>query len=112
MKIKLKLIRITFFVEDIEKTTQYYNESLGLDFNVIKSGWSSFSDSRHFEIAFHRGKGRKPRLEFETNIALSIAREKLNADGAKLGSIKELAEKSICVGKDSNGNNIQLSSNK
>lgn len=106
---KLKLERITFFVEDVEKATRVYKDLLGMTPADIRRGWSAFRVSSNFEIAFHHGKGRKPRLGFTTSQNLAMAREQLNKGGARLGPLKKLIGKSICMGKDADGNIIQLS---
>lgn len=75
----------------------------------IRDGWSAYKVSGKFEIAFHRGKGRKPRFEFFTNGDLAAAREKMNKAGAKLGPITEVSENFCkCRGKDPEKNMIEI----
>jgi catechol 2,3-dioxygenase-like lactoylglutathione lyase family enzyme len=104
----LRLRRITFFVDDVEAAARYYRDVVGLAPGDIREGWAGFKAGKEFEIAFHRGKGRAPRLEFVAG-KLKAAREALNAKGARLGPVKSLLGRKICTGKDKDGNTIQLS---
>ena len=98
MKIRVK--RITFFVDDLDAATKYYRGTLGLGVADVREGWSSFHASRDIEIAFHRAKGRGPRIELLVEGDLR---------GARLGSCKKVRGREICIGKDSDGNSVQLS---
>ncbi len=105
----LTLRRITFFVEDLPAATSYYSDVLGIKGSDIRSGWSAYKISGKFEIAFHRGKGRKPRLEFVTKQDLVLLREKMNKEGARLGPIKEVSQNVFkCVGKDPEKNRVEI----
>ncbi|MEM6452440.1 MAG: VOC family protein [Cyanobacteria bacterium P01_D01_bin.105] len=104
----LKLVRVTLFVENLEAQTAFYGETLKLPAIDIRAGWSEFGDG-DVTIALHHGKGRKPRLEFVTAGSLEDSRTYLNAQGARLNPIKELRGKPILMGKDRDGNNIQIS---
>lgn len=105
----LKLKTITFFVEDVEKSTKYYSDILSLKPDDIRKGWSAYKVSRDFRIAFHKGRGRHPRFNFVTNKDLVEVRQELNAKGAKLGAIKDLGDgKLSCKGRDPDGLMIQI----
>jgi len=105
----LTLKRITFFVENLPAATSYYSDALGMKGNDIRSGWSAYKVSGQFEIAFHRGKGKKPRLEFFTTDDLATVRERMNNDGAKLRPIEKLSEHVFrCRGKDPDRNSIEI----
>jgi len=105
----LTLKRITFFVENLPATTSYYSDALGMKGADIRDGWSAYKVGGKFEIAFHRGKGRKPRFEYVTNDDLATVREKLNNNGAKLGPIQEMSENTFrCRGKDPEKNSIEV----
>jgi hypothetical protein len=86
-----------------------HRDTLGLDVADVREGWSSFLASVDVEIAFHRGKGRRPRIELVVDGDLREARDLLNTRGARLGSCEELRGREICTGKDRDGNSIQLS---
>jgi len=106
---KLSLKRITFFVEDLPAATSYYSDSLGMKGSDIRSGWSAYKVSGKFEIAFHKGKGKKPRMEFVTTDDLATVRDKMNSNGAKLGPIEKLSESVFrCRGKDPDRNSIEI----
>ena len=109
LSMKLELQRITFFVENLAGTTEFYRCALGLVANDIREGWAGFAGSGGVEIAFHSGKGRRPRLEFTTANDLGETREYLNERGARLGPIKEVRGRQVCLGKDRDGNSIQVS---
>jgi len=66
--------------------------ALGMKGTDIRDGWSANKASGKFEIAVHRGKGRKPRLQFITNEDLATVRERMNNAGAKLGPITEVSD--------------------
>ena len=104
----LKLVRVTLFVEDLDAQTAFYGDSLKLPAVDVRAGWSEFGDG-DVTIALHKGKGRKPRLEFVTAGSLEESRAYLNVRGARLGPIKEIRGKRIVTGKDRDGNNIQIS---
>lgn len=104
----IELRRITFFVDDFDKQTAFYKDVLGLEVVEIRRGWSEFR-SGQFLIALHKGKGRRPRLEFEALACLEESRDMLNAKGAKLGPIKELTGRRVSAGRDKDGNTVQLS---
>ena len=105
----LKLRTITFFVEDMPKATDFYSNVLNLTPDDIRPGWSSYKVDRDFRIAFHRGKGRKPRLTFTTSGDLATVRESLNGEGARLGPVKDLGDGVLrCAGKDKDGNTIEI----
>ena len=103
----IKLTRVTLFVDDLDGQTAFYRDVLELEIVEIRKGWSEFR-SGCCVIALHKGKGRKPRLEFHTTDSLEAAREALNSRGARLGPIKTLAGKRVSLGKDLDGNTIQL----
>ena len=105
----LTLRRITFFVENLPAATSYYSDALGMKGNDIRSGWSAYKVNGKFEIAFHKGKGKKPRLEFFTTEDLATVRTRLNSDGAKLRPIEKLSETVFrCRGKDPDRNSIEI----
>lgn len=104
----LKLVRVTLFVEDLEAQTEFYGGTLDLPPVDVRAGWSEYG-SGDVTIALHRGKGRKPRLEFVTKGSLEDSRDYFNDRGARLGAIKELLGKRIVKGKDKDGNTIQIS---
>lgn len=104
----LKLVRVTLFVEDLEAQTEFYADTLQLPAVEVRSGWSEFGDG-DVTIALHKGKGRKPRLEFVAVGSLEESCANLNARGARIGPIREVAGKRVVVGKDKDGNNIQIS---
>lgn len=52
---KLRLRRITFFVEDLDAATHYYGTTPGLTCSH-REGWSAFDVAGGFEVAFHKGK--------------------------------------------------------
>lgn len=104
----LKLVRVTLFVENLETQTSFYRDKLNLPPVDVRAGWSEFGDGE-VTIALHRGKGRKPRLEFETECCLEDLRACLAERGVRLGVIKEVRAKRIVVGKDKDGNTIQIS---
>ena len=106
---KIRVHRITFCVDALDATTTYDRDILGLKPVDVREGWSSFHASRDVEIAFHRGKGRRPRIELLVEGDLREARALLNEQGARLGACKTLLGREICVGKDRDGNTIQLS---
>jgi len=107
--LSLTLKRITFFVEDLPAATSYYSDALGMKGADIRTGWSAYGISGKFEIAFHRGKGRKPRLQFVAKQDLATVREQMNNEGAKLGPIKAISESVFkCVGKDPDKNTIEI----
>lgn len=99
---------MTFFVEDLEAQTKFYAETLNLPPADIRVGWSEFGCG-NVTIAFHRGKGRKPRLEFVCNNTLEQSQDYFRGRGARLGEIREFLGKRIIVGKDKDGNSIQIS---
>ena len=107
--LKIRVKRITFFVEDLDAATKYYRDTLGLGVADVREGWSSFHASRDIEFAFHRGKGRRPRIELLVEGDLREARALLNERGARLGNCKEVCGREICIGKDRDGNSVQLS---
>ena len=104
----LKLVRVTLFVENLEAQTTFYGDTLKLPAVEVRAGWSEFGDG-DVTIALHKGKGRKPRLEFVTVGSLEESCTYLNSRGARLGPIKEVRGKRIMIGKDRDGNNIQIS---
>jgi len=105
----LSLKRITFFVENLPAATSYYSDALGMKGSDIRTGWSAYKASGKFEIAFHKGKGKKPRLEFFTTDDLATVRERMNKDGAKLRPIEILSESvHRCRGKDPERNSIEI----
>jgi len=105
----LKLRRITFFVEDLPAATTYYGDTLGMAPADVRKGWSAYKVSKSFEIAFHRGKGKYPRLQFVTTKDLGSVREKMNQNGAKLGPIKDFSDSVMrCSGKDKDRNTIEI----
>ena len=103
----LRLKRIVIFVSDLEKQTIYYRDALGLGVIEERSGWIEF-DTGGTPIALHRGAGRKPRLDFETDGDLVEARQELNERGAKLGAIGSVGDVEHCCGKDRDGHSIQI----
>jgi catechol 2,3-dioxygenase-like lactoylglutathione lyase family enzyme len=109
VSLDLRVHRVTFFVDDLEAVTAYYRNALGLPAAHIREGWSAFLASKHTEIAFHRGKGRRPRIELVVKGDLQEARTLLNDRGARLGECKNVRGRAVCVGKDRDGNAIQLS---
>ena len=105
----LTLKRITFFVVDLPASTSYYSDALGMKGADIRSGWSAYKVSGKFQIAFHKGKGKKPRFEFVTNEDLATVRERMNNEGAKLGPITEVSESVFrCRGKDPEKYSIEI----
>ncbi len=109
----LTLRAITFFVEDMEKATSFYSDVLRLTPADIRKGWSAYNVSKDFNIAFHKGKLRHPRLSFTTNGDISSVRDELNARGAKLGPLKEIPGGfKNCKGRDKDGLMIEISNRK
>jgi len=107
MSITLK--RITFFVEDLPAATSYYSDALGMTGADIRNGWSAYKVAGKFEIAFHRGKGRKPRLEFTTSEDLATVRDRMKLAGAKMGPVTEVSESVYKIrGKDPQNNMIEI----
>ena len=107
--LNIRVQRITFFVDDLEATTAYYRDTLGLPAADVREGWSAFRASKDTEIAFHKGTGRRPRIELVVKGDLREARAALNARGARLGECKKMRGRDVCVGKDKDGNSVQLS---
>ena len=107
--LKIRIKRLTFFVEDLGAATKYYRDTLGLGVADVREGWSAFHASRDIEIAFHRGKGRRPRIELVVEGDLREARALLNERGARLGTCKKVRGREICIGNDRDGNSVQLS---
>ena len=103
-----KLVRVTLFVENLDAQTAFYGDVLQLPARDIRRGWAEFGDG-DVTIALHKGKGRKPRLEFVVAGKLELLRANLNARGARLGPVKEVNGKRVMAGKDKDGNNIQIS---
>jgi len=105
----LTLKRITFFVEDLPASTSYYSDALGMNGVDVRSGWSAYKVSGKFEIAFHRGKGRKPRFEFITDEDLSEVRESMKNAGAKMGPVTAVSDNVFKIrGKDPEKNMIEI----
>jgi len=105
----LTLRRITFFVVDLPASTSYFSDALGMKGADIRAGWSAYKVSGKFQIAFHKGKGKKPRFEFVTNEDLEKVRERLNNEGAKLGPVTEISESVFrCRGKDPEKYSIEI----
>ena len=109
MSLDLRVHRVTFFVDNLETVTAYYRDALGLPVSEIREGWSAFLASKHTEIAFHQGKGRRPRIELLVKGDLREARAVMNARGARLGECRSVRGRTVCLGKDRDGNSIQLS---
>lgn len=105
----IRVQRITFFVDDLDAVTAFYRDVLGLSAADIRDGWSAFRASKETEIAFHKGKGRRPRIELVVKGDLREARAALNARGARLGECKKVRGRDVCVGKDKDGHSVQLS---
>jgi len=104
----LKLRYITFFVEDMDKATTFYSDILNLKGVDIRSGWSEYKVSKDFTIAFHKGRGRNPRLTFSTS-DIETERDKLIEKGARLSPLKEHRNGGIsCKGKDKDGLTIEI----
>ena len=105
----LKLRYITFFVTDLEKETSYYSDVLNLKAVDIRSGWSEYKISKDFNIAFHKGKGKRPRLTFTTSEDIAQVRDDLNKKGARLGPLKDHGNGTMsCKGKDKEGLTIEI----
>lgn len=105
----LKLRYITFFVTDLDKETSFYSEVLSLKAADIRSGWSEYKVSKDFNIAFHKGKGKRPRLTFSTNEDITQVREGLIKKGARLSPLKDHGNgKMSCKGKDKDGLTIEI----
>lgn len=106
----LKLRYITFFVTDLDKETNYYGEVLNLKAVDIRQGWSEYRVSKDFNIAFHKGKGKHPRLSFTTSEDIAQVRDDLNKKGARLSPLKDHGDGSMsCKGKDKDGLTIEIS---
>jgi len=58
----VRVHRLTFFVDDLDAATGYYRDVLGLPVADVREGWSAFAASKDTEIAFHKGKGHRPRI--------------------------------------------------
>lgn len=105
----LKLRYITFFVTDLDKETRFYSEVLNLKAADIRSGWSEYKVSKDFNIAFHKGKGKRPRLTFSTSGDLTKVREDLIEKGARLSTLKDHGNGTLsCKGKDKEGLTIEI----
>ena len=109
----LKLRYITFFVQDLDKETNFYSNVLNLKAADIRSGWSQYKVSEDFSIAFHKGKGRHPRLTFTTSGDIVQVRDELIEKGARLSPLKEHGEGIFsCKGKDKEGLTIEIFNNR
>ncbi len=109
----LKLRYITFFVTDLDKETQFYSDILNLKAADIRQGWSEYKVSKDFNIAFHKGKGKRPRLTFTSNGSLTQARAGLIKKGARLSPIKDHGNGvESCKGKDKDGLTIEIFNSK
>ena len=105
----LKLRYITFFVTDLDKETSFYSEVLKLKAADIRTGWSEYKVSKDFNIAFHKGKGKRPRLTFSTSGDLTKVREDLIKKGARLSPLKDHGNGTLsCKGKDKEGLTIEI----
>lgn len=105
----LKLSKITFFVNDMDKATKYYSETLKLTAYDIRPGWSGYKVSKDLVIAFHKGSKRHPRLTFTTYKNIEQVREELNKRGAKLAPVKDFGDGLlICKGRDPDGLMIEI----
>ena len=105
----LKLRYITFFVTDLDKETSFYSEVLNLKAADIRTGWSEYKVSKDFNIAFHKGKGKRPRLTFSTSGDLTKVREDLIKKGARLSPLKDHGNGTLsCKGKDKEGLTIEI----
>ena len=105
----LKLRYITFFVTDLDKETSFYSDVLNLQAADIRSGWSEYKVSKDFNIAFHKGKGKRPRLTFSTIGDLAKVREDLIKKGARLSPLKDHGNGTLsCKGKDKEGLTIEI----
>jgi len=109
----LKLRYITFFVTDLEKETKFYSEILNLKAADIRTRWSEYKVSKDFNIAFHKGKGKRPRLTFTTNEDIMQVRDDLNKKGARLSPIKDHGNGITSYkGKDKEGLIIEIFNSK
>lgn len=79
----------------------------------IRQGWSEYQVSKDFNIAFHKGKGRHPRLSFTTNEDIAQVRDELIKKGARLSPLKDHGNGIMsCKGKDKDGLTIEISNRK
>ena len=109
----LKLRYITFFVTDLDKETNFYSDILNLKAADIRPGWSQYKVSKDFSIAFHKGKGKRPRLTFTTSGDIAQVREELIKKGARLSPLKEHGDGILsCKGKDKEGLTIEIFNSK
>ncbi|MBW4540233.1 MAG: VOC family protein [Myxacorys chilensis ATA2-1-KO14] len=109
------LARVILFAEDVVSTAAFYNRVFHLpiigdpndrDFIQLDAGSCT--------IAIHRGSassgpGRAPKLVFRVE-DVEGERNRLIANGVKLGKIMESPEFAFCDGRDPAGNTFQISS--
>jgi catechol-2,3-dioxygenase len=103
----MKLKHIVLFAENLEQQKVYYRDVLGLPVKRDRGGWVEFEVGGDCTLALHQGKGRKPRLDFEV-YNLAESRQHLVAQGAQLSEIERFLDKSVCKGKDGEGNSLQI----
>ena len=103
----LTLRRIVIFVENLDRQTTIYGDLLALPAHDIRAGWSEF-DTGDCTIALHRGKGRKPRLEFVTDDDLADILRHLKARGLKAAKLETRLGTTVVAAKDAEGNSIQI----
>lgn len=93
--------------------TEYYSDVLNLNATDVRSGWSEYNVSKDFNIAFHKGKGKRPRLTFATSGDIAQVRDDLNKKGARLSSLKDHGNSIMsCKGKDKEGLTIEIFNSK
>jgi hypothetical protein len=71
----------------------------------IREGWSAFAASPGTEIALHRRRARRPRIELSVKGDLG----ERHARRARLAERRTVRGREVCMGKDRDGNSIQLS---
>ncbi|HZU32362.1 MAG TPA: VOC family protein [Candidatus Angelobacter sp.] len=107
----MKMARVILFTAQMEAMSRFYGEVLGLRQVTNEKGWREFA-AGGARIALHSGSsspGRKgPKIVFHAKNVAAM-REKLVANGAKFGQVRQGEVFCLCDGKDPDGNPIQLS---
>ena len=109
-RVSAKAARLIIFTRNIEKMATFYSEALGLKCLEDTSTWKRY-DAGGIEIGLHSGSpelGRKaPKLSFYAR-DVARKREQLNAQGAKFGKVRIFDKLHMSVGKDPDGNPLQI----
>jgi|ERR1700690_1114846 len=107
----MKMARVILFTAQMKKMSKFYGEVLGLKQVTSEKGWQEFA-AGGATLALHSGPsspGRKgPKIAFLAKDVVAL-REKLVAQGASFGKVRQGEVFCLCDGKDPDGNPIQLS---